>query len=278
MDPWRRVKDVLEAVPGVRMAFAFGSRVVGNPTDESDLDIAVYFASRERPFDMEVGGFFDGEDGLWADLEKTARLSVDLVVLNRAPATLADAILRTGIPLVVKDPSLHRGFQLAVAREAEDYRAFAEDFWRIKLRSRSLTPIDRDRLIRIVDFLESEMGSYPQLAGLSADGYRGEPSVRRDAERFVENVVNSSIDIAKIVLAAEARPIPQTYGEALSALGTLPGFDAAAAERLSAHTRLRNVLAHQYLDMKFDRIRAFLSASAPDYRALVDWTKARYLA
>jgi uncharacterized protein YutE (UPF0331/DUF86 family) len=147
----------------------------------------------------------------------------------------------------------------------------------IKQRSRSLSDIDRTRLIRIVDFLESEMRDYISFDGLTRGPYETQGIVLRNAERFVENIVNAGIDIAKIVLASSGMPIPQTYGESLSDLALLEGFDSNVAARLSQFAKLRNVVAYEYLDLRFARISRFIVDSHPAYRNLAEYVKSRFL-
>jgi uncharacterized protein YutE (UPF0331/DUF86 family) len=58
----------------------------------------------------------------------------------------------------------------------------------------------RFRLTRHLDFLENELKDYEKFESLSWEDYNKHRSKRRDVERWVENIVNSSIDIAKIIL------------------------------------------------------------------------------
>jgi len=58
----------------------------------------------------------------------------------------------------------------------------------------------RFRLTRLLDFLENELKDYKKFESLSWEDYNKDRSKRRDVERWVENIVNSSIDIAKIIL------------------------------------------------------------------------------
>jgi uncharacterized protein YutE (UPF0331/DUF86 family) len=163
---------------------------------------------------------------------------------------------------------------------AEEEREFADDFVRIKDRSRSLSEIDRSRLVRIVDFLEDELSDASSFARMDIQRYSTDRDFRRSVERWVENLVNASIDAAKIVLASERRPVPQTYRETVELLQTVEGFkgQAAAVTRLAANTRTRNMLAHEYLDLRYTRINAVVDHAAQTYgwlaTALREWMSA----
>lgn len=257
----------------VSMAFVFGSHVKGSATSESDFDVAVYFKPEEKALEWEETKSYKGEDEIWKNVEKLVALNTDLVILNRAPSTLAFSVLQEGKPIIIKDRSLYLRFLLTVSLEAEDFREFADDFWGIKQRSKSLRSADRERLIRIVDFLESELEDRPRFKGLDRKTYDSNSSVRRDVERWVENVVNASIDMAKVLLASAGKRMPQTYREMLEKLSTLEGFDSAVAEELAKYSKLRNILAHEYLDIRFEQIRNFVEESEGAYEKLVEFVK-----
>jgi uncharacterized protein YutE (UPF0331/DUF86 family) len=92
-------------------------------------------------------------------------------------------------------------------------------------------------------------------------------------ERWVENLVNASIDIAKILLASEKQPLPQTYRETLWRLKTLPGFQGEWVDGLAEHARLRNILAHEDLDLRFRYLFEFVSSAESLYSSLIEATE-----
>ena len=96
---------------------------------------------------------------------------------------------------------------------------------------------------------------------------------RRNLERWIENLVNCSIDISKVLLVVDERRIPQTYKEILREIGTVSSFDEEFGEALSRWATLRNILAHEYLDMRWKSINDFLQSAEPVYKRLVDTVK-----
>lgn len=88
--------------------------------------------------------------------------------------------------------------------------------------------------------------------------------------------MNATIDVAKIVLASSGRPVPRTYFEAVAALALISGFDRELVEQLSSHIRLRNFLAHEYLDIRYSKIRALLDDEPELHRRFIEivrgWT------
>ncbi len=54
------------------------------------------------------------------------------------------------------------------------------------------------RLTKHIAFIEDELKDHEKFVSLSWEEYNGNRSKRRDIERWIENIINSSIDIAKI--------------------------------------------------------------------------------
>lgn len=121
------------------------------------------------------------------------------------------------------------------------------------------------RLIKHITFLENELKDYKTFEFLSWKEYNEERSKRRNVERWIENIINSSVDIAKIILASEGLPLADTYREMTTALSLVSGFDRNDMERLSRWVRLRNIISHEYLDIRWSSIKKFISGSRPLY-------------
>ena len=82
----------------VAFAFLYGSQAKGTATKRSDVDIAVYFYPRRRhPIELEEEVFYESEGEIWGDLERILKKEVELLVLNRVPATVAASALK-GVP------------------------------------------------------------------------------------------------------------------------------------------------------------------------------------
>jgi len=269
----KRLKEYFIEKPQIAMAFIFGSYVKNQETSESDIDIAVYFYPETTKLEWEEIGSYEGEDEIWSEVEKITCIRTDMVVLNRAPSTLAYSIVQDGFPIIIKDRSLYLRFYLLISAAAEDFRNLVKDFWRIKNRSRSLTEIDKDRLIRILDFLNSELADYGEFNEIDRRLYLTESATRRNVERWIENIVNSSIDIAKILLASAGRRIPQTYREILQNLSLFRNFNCETAEKLAGFSKLRNILAHDYVDIRYRQIENFIQNAEMVYKELESFVR-----
>lgn len=84
--------------------------------------------------------------------------------------------------------------------------------------------------------------------------------------------MNSSIGIAKILLASNKAKIPQTYKEVIQKLPLVLDFDEKSASGIAEFTKLRNVLAHEYLDLRFNQIKKFIDTMETPYEYLLDYT------
>ena len=267
-----RLKLLFSDQNDVAFAYLFGSAVSGRQTSESDVDIAVYFLPNDRdtPLDMEEpNAHFDSEYELWSKSDEICNRNVDFVVLNRAPATVAAAALLTGSELAANAPGIYRAFFNAVTSLAEEYREFAEDFIKISRRSKSLTPIDKDRLIRILQYVRMELEDAPMYVKPDLKRFSTDGHYRRGTERWVENLVNASIDIAKIILASEGANVPQTYRDQMMTLGHVTEFESVS-EMLAKNTRIRNALAHEYLDLRFAEVKSVVASAGTLYGEFAD--------
>ena len=267
-----KLKEYFSCLPSVAMVFVFGSFAGGRQRAESDLDVAIYFYPKnKKEVEWEEEKKYPDEEKIWLEVEKIVGREVDLMVLNRAPARLSFAVLRAGQPLIIKDKTLYFKFWLRVSAEAIDFITTANEYWAIKARSRSLSEIDQQSLKKIGEFLAEELSDWPFFENLSWEEYEGDRRRRREVERWIENIVNCSLDMAKILLASEKKRLPETYKEILKSLSLLPGFDREVAFGLAADARLRNILAHEYLDLRFQRLEEFIKKSRPRYEYLLNF-------
>jgi uncharacterized protein YutE (UPF0331/DUF86 family)/predicted nucleotidyltransferase len=261
--------------PDVCMAFLFGSRAKGTARQQSDLDVAVYFTTEPPRLEWEARTRYAQEGDIWSDVERIAGLDTDLVVLNRAPAPVAFAALREGEPLLVRDRSLYWRLFLMVSDAAQDDYELVEQYRQIRRRSESLTAEDAYRLSRVLDFLETELRDRRRFEPLTRESYETLAPARREVERWVENLVNAALDMAKILLASDGKPIPATYRELALGLRWLEGLDDRIADELADFARLQNILAHDYLDVRFAAIRRVIESADVVFGGLARWARSR---
>jgi uncharacterized protein YutE (UPF0331/DUF86 family)/predicted nucleotidyltransferase len=255
----------------VILAFVFGSRAKGMERAVSDWDIAVYFTPKEYG-ELETKHDYAGESQIWSDIDKIVGQDVDFLVMNRARPSLVFTILNTATPLSIKDRRLYTDLLLKTHYEAVDFWGFAKEFWQIRERSTSLTREDEANLVEHLTFLENELSEMEKFKKLTWKEYAEVGSKRRDVERWIENLVMASLDIAKIILSSEKKELPQTYRETLKLFGAFY-ISESFGENMSQFAELRNIIAHEYLDIRWNRIQKFIDAADDLYKEFIPRAK-----
>ena len=132
------------------------------------------------------------------------------------------------------------------------------------------------RLIKHITFLEKEISDYEKFKSLTWGEYDQDRDKRRNVERWVENIISSSIDISKIILASEDRLLPDTYKNVVLTISLVPGFDKETMEYLAEWVKLRNIVAHEYLDIRWNQIKRFINETEVPYKIFLESVK-KYL-
>jgi uncharacterized protein YutE (UPF0331/DUF86 family)/predicted nucleotidyltransferase len=254
----------------IAFSVLFGSIVRGNDLPQSDIDVGVYFIPAGGELEIENEVYYDSEDDIWADIDHISGKETDLLVMNRAPSRIVFTALTEGIMLSTADGNLCWRVIHASGSMFEEYYGFTESFAAIKRRSQSLCDTDKERLLRIVDFLETETRDAEQFITLSYSKYIDDSAFRRNIERWIENLVNASVDAAKIIVASQKQTIPQTYRETIYRLKTIPAFPPDLIDSLASNTRLRNIPAHEYLDIRYRHIERFTTAAEKTYLHFIE--------
>ena len=138
----------------------------------------------------------------------------------------------------------------------------------------TLKRADKSKVISSLDYLEKELPFLREyVREVDWKVYQTQRSKRLEIERWVENLINATLDISKVLLAAKGEEIPETSREILFRVGSSV-FDAEVkAEIFSELAKIRNTLAHRYLDMKWEDIKRFLQLVPKSYPPFVDYVK-----
>lgn len=268
----KQLKEYFKKKDSVILAFVFGSISKGKQRSFSDWDIAAYFKADEY-CELETEKEYPEEHEIWGDLEKILKSNkVDFLVLNRASPSLLFSILNSGIDICIKDRKLYMNLLIKTHYEAVDWWNYTREFYEIAERAKSISEEDKSILRIHIRFLENEFADKKKFRGLTRQEYIEDNDKRRNVERWVENLVMSAIDISKIILASNKKEIPQTYRETLLhyAIGFLP---EDTAKRFSRFAELRNILTHEYLDIKWDKITTFIKDAIKLYPPFIKKTK-----
>jgi uncharacterized protein YutE (UPF0331/DUF86 family) len=122
-----------------------------------------------------------------------------------------------------------------------------------------LSNTDRSQIIKRIDFIQTEIRDLSEFDKINFNQYSMDRKVQRNIERIAENVANAIIDISKILLSSKNVVIPDSYRESVLKLGELNIVELKIVENMAEIARLRNVLAHYYLDIKWEYLHKFLT-------------------
>jgi uncharacterized protein YutE (UPF0331/DUF86 family)/predicted nucleotidyltransferase len=220
---------------------AFGSTVRWLRGPDSDLDLAVWMApaniAPQALIRLEVAlrPLFPGEH-------------LDLVLLNRASPLLRFQVALHGAVLFEAAPGVFRAFQVLASKQHADVahlrrldRMCVERFLR-----RQLPMIDCELVNRKLSQLVEYLTALTPLQGLSYTDYLQQPLPRYAAERLLQLLVDTAVDLkAHFIVELTGTP-PQDYYDSFIKAAQAGVFSVAFALSIAQSTELRNRLVHQY--------------------------------
>lgn len=131
----------------------------------------------------------------------------------------------------------------------------------------------KHRMLKHLNFLEAEMRDYSKFKKLTWLDYTTDADKRRSVERWTENIINSSIDISKNILTLEGINLPDNYKEIVLLTSSVKSFGFDKAELLSQWVKFRNIISHEYLDIRWSSIKRFITETGDLYEDFLEKTK-----
>ena len=125
-----KLKEYFAQRDDVMFAFLFGSRAKGYARRNSDWDIGIYLTEENRAREQEI----------WGEVERITDSETDLVVLNRAAATVTWSALRSGSMLAMKDRKKYLDLMFSASDEANAWYDTSHRYFQIFECSHSLSP------------------------------------------------------------------------------------------------------------------------------------------
>jgi uncharacterized protein YutE (UPF0331/DUF86 family)/predicted nucleotidyltransferase len=245
--PMRALASDLDALAGVcrrqavRLLVAFGSTVRELRSPDSDLDLAVWMATADSApqtlvrLEVALRPLFPGE-------------CLDLVLLNRASPLLQFQVALHGAVLFEAAPGVFHAFQVLASKRHADVahlrsldRVCVERFLR-----RQPSMIDRELVNRKLSQIVEYLTALTPLQALSYADYLQQPLPRYAAERLLQLLVDTAIDInAHLIVELTGTP-PQDYYDSFVKAAQAGVLSIAFALSIAQSTGLRNRLVHQY--------------------------------
>ena len=137
-----------------------------------------------------------------------------------------------------------------------------------------MTKTDRSKLIPNLDYLKRELpfvSEYKREVDWKV--YQNQRSKRLEIERWVESLIIATLDIAKVLVAVKGNEIPETSREVLFQIGSQVFGREEEAESFSEFARIRNTLAHRYLDVRWEDIKRFLNMVPEFYPPFLEFVE-----
>ena len=117
------------------------------------------------------------------------------------------------------------------------------------------------------------MTLYATFAKLSLSEYEADLVRRGAVERWIENLVNAVADISKIVLSSNKNPVPYGYADTIRSAALKLNLPKEFWDQFLGWIKLRNLLAHEYLDIKWKKISDFIQNSEPYFQNFLEAAK-----
>jgi len=111
---------------------------------------------------------------------------------------------------------------------------------------------------RRLDELNERLARLEPLREKKQTAFDEDPYLRDIVERNLEVAAQCCIDICNRIIVLEEAPKPQDYYEAIRRQGELGVLPPEFARSLAPLAGFRNVLAHQYLSVDWDKVYTHL--------------------
>ncbi|MEP9411513.1 MAG: DUF86 domain-containing protein [Candidatus Brocadia sp.] len=133
---------------------------------------------------------------------------------------------------------------------------------------------DKLKLVPHINYLEKELQFLPKYKNeVDWKVYQSVREKRLEIERWVECLINATLDISKMFLTINGEEIPETSREILFKIASRIYDKEAEAETFSGLAKIRNTLAHRYLDIRWQDIKTFLQSASEVYPPFLEYVK-----
>ncbi len=113
--------------------------------------------------------------------------------------------------------------------------------------------------MQIIDFAKAELKDLETYKNLDYNKYKEDKNTRRIVDRIIENVINALIDISKIIISEKKIEMPDSYAGIMEEISSVLKLNDQQKTELIQVSKLRNILAHEYMDIKFEKVKNFIS-------------------
>jgi uncharacterized protein YutE (UPF0331/DUF86 family)/predicted nucleotidyltransferase len=256
------LRRVLADDPRVAYAIAFGSAARGAAGSHSDVDAALGLLAGARLTARELGA-------LAARLEAAAGRPVDLVLLDEAPPGLAYRVFRDGRPILTRDASALAERKARAILEYFDFQPIEELCARGALDA--LPPVvDRAILAARIAAVRDAVARIREVLPPALDAFRADRTLREVVILNLFVALQECLSLSAHWLADAGLDVPQSYAQVFLRLGERGVVGPELAERMAAASGLRNLVAHRYGALEWNRIHEIASTGLDDLLAFCE--------
>ncbi|MFW6128762.1 MAG: HepT-like ribonuclease domain-containing protein [Candidatus Aminicenantaceae bacterium] len=128
---------------------------------------------------------------------------------------------------------------------------------------------DKSKIIPHIRFIEKELEFLETYKKeLDWKVYQSQREKRLEVERWTECIINAVLDTSKMMFTINREDVPETSRELLFKIGADIFKKEEEAVSFSELARIRNTLAHRYLDLRWKDIKRFFQIAEkflPDF-------------
>ncbi|MEM2964845.1 MAG: HepT-like ribonuclease domain-containing protein [Candidatus Bathyarchaeia archaeon] len=260
----RLIRSVLESDGNVLLAYLFGSTGRNAAQPLSDVDIAVL---------LKDSGLERQADILWK-VAKALRVpedKIDVVDLSQAGLHLKYNILKEGVKIV--DKGFERGLVEKIVEEYPEARENLNILVRTWLKedpkiNQAVILRRLDEVLRNAAFIRERYAHKP-LEWVLED-----PERTLALERSLERIIEAMMDACRHIVSAKRLGIIETYAEYPLRLAQHELMPKDLADKIAELIKLRNILAHRYLEIDYAKLREKAEETAEQTAPkFADWIK-----
>jgi uncharacterized protein YutE (UPF0331/DUF86 family) len=133
---------------------------------------------------------------------------------------------------------------------------------------------DKLKLVPHINYLEKELqflSKYKKEVDWKV--YQSIREKRLELERWIECLINATLDISKMLIILRGEDVPETSREVLFKIASHVCKTESEAETFSQLAKIRNALAHRYLDIRWQDIKIFLQIASEIYPPFLEYVK-----
>lgn len=253
-----KLKEKLNGIDNVLLAYLFGSQVEVPSWRESDVDVAVLLKDNS----WEKLSYLMEEI---AETLGTSTDKVDLVDLSRADDVLKYKVIKKGTKLVDKSLYEQRLWE-EVQSKLPDVFEFMDTYL-----EESLNPMEKEVLTRKLMALDEELNVLKtHILSKTALQVAEDPIAKRVLRDSLRVAIESMIDACKHIVASMRLGMVREYKDFPLKLGEAELIPKGLAEKLADYAKLRNVVIHRYVDLDYrllyDKAKELAVSVASEFR------------